>query len=130
MVLNPFSGWVFAGFSWGFSVFSVSDGGNAVESENYGFLESLYISVVLPGLLCGSESTQWLDVAGFSWGSPSQKGQMLSKLKTIGFCDICTILGFSRGFSVVLSSLSGWVLQGSLADFGFQCATRGKCCRI
>ena len=51
---------------------------------------------------------------------------MLSNLKTMGFCDLCTILGFSRGFSVVMSPLSGWVLQGSLGVLRFQCITRGN----
>ena len=34
----------------GFSVFSVSEGANAVDFENFGFLLSLYISEVLPGV--------------------------------------------------------------------------------
>ena len=57
-----------AGFSWGFSFFSVSKGGNAVEFENYGFRLFLFILGVLPGFLCGSQSIQWLGSAGFSWG--------------------------------------------------------------
>ena len=59
-----------AGFSWGFSFFSVSKGGNVVEFEDYGFPVFSYTFGVLPGVFCGSQSTQWLGSAGFSWGSP------------------------------------------------------------
>ena len=50
---------------------------------------------------------------------------MLSNLKIIVFCYLCTLLGLSRGFSVVLSPLSGWVLQGSLGGSPFFSVSKG-----
>ena len=49
MVLSPLCGWVLQG-SFGSFFFSVSKVGNAVETGNYDFLLSLYISEIIPGL--------------------------------------------------------------------------------
>ena len=66
-------------------------------------------------------------------GSPFsvyQKGESLSNLKILVFGSSCIFRGFSRELSVVLSPLSGWVLQGSLGVLLFQYLKRGKNCRI
>ena len=72
---------------------------------------------VLQGVLCCYQSTVWLGSARFSWGfsffSVSQ-GDMLSNLKIKCVCYLCVFLGLSWEFSVVLSPLSVWFLQGSL----------------
>ena len=60
-------------------------------------------------------------------GSPFsvyQKGEMLSNLKIMVFGNSGIFLGFSRGLSVVLSLLSGWVLQGRLQGIA------GPFCRV
>ena len=128
MVLSQLSGWVLQVILVVFRFHCIKKG-NAVESENYSFLLSLYTSGVIPGVFCGSQSTQWLVSAGFSWGSPFSmyhKGEMLSNLKIMDFCYICTCWGFSWGLSVVLSPRSGWVLQGSLGGSPFLSASNGR----
>ena len=88
---------------------------------------------LLPEVLRGSQSNQWAGFAGFSWGFSVfsvSDGEMLSNLKIIVFCYLCSFLGFTQGVSVVLSPLSGWVLQGSFGVLRFECVKRDKCCRI
>ena len=108
---------VSAGFSWGFSLFSVSKGGNAFETENSGFLLSSYISGVLPAVLCGSQSTQCLGSAGFSWGfSVFSVSKMGNAVECENYCFLLSLYNFGvlPGFPVILSPGFCRVLLGAL----------------
>ena len=113
----------------GSSVFNVSQGGNAVEFEHFGFLLSLYMSRVLPG------ASLWFSVhavAGFCMVfmgalrfSMHQTEEMLSNLK-IMVSDLFVHVWSSPGGSLLLSvhCVVGFC-KVLLGVFIFQCITRG-----